>query len=482
MLSSTLPGLPTALLAASNAGTDLVYVTVDPFGVTDDRKQDRTNFFAQVPVPVGLGRPSSIQGSLLFYASTNANSVSFRANTPAASLVYEWPNASPTVGQILSASAPVAGVVTLTWVADTAGVPGGLTTQVQYNNAGAFGGVSGFTSDGTNVIAGSGNLRATSPRIITNILDANGLEIIGLTATATAVNSINIANATTTNPVTLTTVGDANTGLTLTCAGTGIFTVTGNAIINAGTGATTIGEASLGAEQLRVTSVSASRVAESINSLANSTVDLVQWNQNVDDTATVANLLTVSVVSNGAAAAGFGTSNTIALESSTTAGRTAAIESIFWKVATDGSRSSIWSLSTTSLSLTSPRLLVCPSRALTDGAAATILTMTLGSNTGAGCVVHVTIVATDGAAWQTLTFSIYFAATNNGGSMSATAGIAGTAAEDSPTGTLTATVATTTGAGTASLQINANSSLTDPGITCWFTVDSNSEQAISITT
>lgn len=31
------------------------------------------------------------------------------------------------------------------------GTPGGSTTQIQYNNAGAFGGVSGATSDGTNI-------------------------------------------------------------------------------------------------------------------------------------------------------------------------------------------------------------------------------------------------------------------------------------------------------------------------------------------
>jgi hypothetical protein len=33
------------------------------------------------------------------------------------------------------------------------GSPGGSTTQVQYNNAGAFGGISGFTTDGTRVTA-----------------------------------------------------------------------------------------------------------------------------------------------------------------------------------------------------------------------------------------------------------------------------------------------------------------------------------------
>jgi len=47
---------------------------------------------------------------------------------------------------------PGAGSIT---IAATAGStsPGGSTTQVQYNNAGAFGGISGFTTDGTRVTA-----------------------------------------------------------------------------------------------------------------------------------------------------------------------------------------------------------------------------------------------------------------------------------------------------------------------------------------
>jgi hypothetical protein len=39
-----------------------------------------------------------------------------------------------------------------TW-ASVSAAPGGSTTQVQYNNAGAFGGISGFTTDGTRVTA-----------------------------------------------------------------------------------------------------------------------------------------------------------------------------------------------------------------------------------------------------------------------------------------------------------------------------------------
>ena len=47
----------------------------------------------------------------------------------------------------------------------------GLNTQVQYNAAGSFYGISGFTSDGTNVTAGSGICVRPCPRFITSIDD-----------------------------------------------------------------------------------------------------------------------------------------------------------------------------------------------------------------------------------------------------------------------------------------------------------------------
>ncbi|MCI0353076.1 MAG: hypothetical protein L0Z53_26955, partial [Acidobacteriales bacterium] len=100
--------------------------------------------------------------------------------------------------------------------------PGGSSGQVQYNNAGLFGGISGLTSDGTNVTAGSGNLRATSPRITTAILDTNGNELFLLTTTASAVNEFAVANAAAGNNPTLSlTGGDANVGATVLTKGTG---------------------------------------------------------------------------------------------------------------------------------------------------------------------------------------------------------------------------------------------------------------------
>jgi hypothetical protein len=87
------------------------------------------------------------------------------------------------------------------------GSPGGADTQLQYNNAGAFGGISGATSDGTNVVFGSANLRATSPRFGTNILDTNGNVQVSFSLAASAVNNLNFTNAATGVGVTLSAVG-----------------------------------------------------------------------------------------------------------------------------------------------------------------------------------------------------------------------------------------------------------------------------------
>jgi hypothetical protein len=51
------------------------------------------------------------------------------------------------------------GTTTAVWTVITAGgTPGGSTTQLQWNNAGAFGGISGATTDGTTVTFTTGNL------------------------------------------------------------------------------------------------------------------------------------------------------------------------------------------------------------------------------------------------------------------------------------------------------------------------------------
>jgi hypothetical protein len=111
--------------------------------------------------------------------------------------------------------------------------PGGSTTQVQYNNAGAFGGISGLTTDGTNVTAGSGNLRATSPRITTGLLDANGNEIISFTAVGSAINEITVSNNSVGNsPIISATGGDTNINIILTPKGSGQILHNGGLVFN----------------------------------------------------------------------------------------------------------------------------------------------------------------------------------------------------------------------------------------------------------
>jgi hypothetical protein len=111
--------------------------------------------------------------------------------------------------------------------AASGGSPGGSDTQLQYNNASAFGGVTGATSDGTNVTYGSGNLRATSPRITTGVNDSNGNSEILFTATASAVNQFTVTNAATGGGPNLSATGsDTNIGISITPKGAGFNTST----------------------------------------------------------------------------------------------------------------------------------------------------------------------------------------------------------------------------------------------------------------
>jgi hypothetical protein len=94
------------------------------------------------------------------------------------------------------------------------------------------------TNTGTdnNVLSTSPSI--TTPRVITSINDTNGNEIIGVTATASAVNELTVANAATgNNPVISATGSDTNIGITLTPKGTGNAVLTsGNLVVANGNG------------------------------------------------------------------------------------------------------------------------------------------------------------------------------------------------------------------------------------------------------
>jgi hypothetical protein len=84
-----------------------------------------------------------------------------------------------------------------------------------------------------------GALSATSPRVVTGINDTNGNELLKVTATASAVNELTLANAATGNGPTLSATGDdTNININITPKGTGQTLSSGKMGYPTGTGGT----------------------------------------------------------------------------------------------------------------------------------------------------------------------------------------------------------------------------------------------------
>ena len=96
-------------------------------------------------IGIGTTSPGSaldLKGAIRLSGTTSGYS-GFQVPAAAGSTVYTLPATAPTAGQVLSSNAT--GV--MSWIAPSAGTPGGSTTQMQFNNAGAFAGASGLTWD-----------------------------------------------------------------------------------------------------------------------------------------------------------------------------------------------------------------------------------------------------------------------------------------------------------------------------------------------
>jgi hypothetical protein len=95
---------------------------------------------------------STAGSNLKLYEDTDngTNYVSFKApDTIATNVTWTLPSADGTNTQVLQTN----GSGVLSFATAGGGSPGGSTTQLQYNNAGAFGGISGVTTDGTRLTA-----------------------------------------------------------------------------------------------------------------------------------------------------------------------------------------------------------------------------------------------------------------------------------------------------------------------------------------
>lgn len=125
------------------------------------------------------------------------------------------------------------------WQAISGGTPGGSDTQLQRNNAGAFGAITGCLSAGTNITCTAGNLIATSPRFVTGINDSNGNELIEFTATGSAVNNVKVVNAAAGNAPSIEASGsDTDISINLTPKGAGGVNINGTGTSKIGIGDT----------------------------------------------------------------------------------------------------------------------------------------------------------------------------------------------------------------------------------------------------
>jgi hypothetical protein len=133
--ASTTPGGSTTQVQFNNAGA---------FGGSANLTWDGTN------VQIGAA------GALRFADTDSSNYVAFKSpGTVATNVTWTLPATDGTSSQVLSTN----GSGTLSW-ATVSTTPGGSTTQVQFNNSGAFGGSANLTWDGTNVqIGATGALR-----------------------------------------------------------------------------------------------------------------------------------------------------------------------------------------------------------------------------------------------------------------------------------------------------------------------------------
>jgi hypothetical protein len=197
------------------------------FGGDTGLTYDKTTDTLAVAGPITTGDGTVAGETRLFELSANgSNYRSWLApDTLTATLAFRFPDTVPTAGQVMLFGAPSAGVSDITFGA-ASGAPGGSDTQIQRNNAGALGAVTGCTSAGTNITCTGGNLIATSPKVITDISDTNGNELLKVTATGSAVNEFTVANAASGNSPTLSATGSGtDLDINLVPKGTGSLVV-----------------------------------------------------------------------------------------------------------------------------------------------------------------------------------------------------------------------------------------------------------------
>jgi hypothetical protein len=191
---------------------------------------------------ITLGVSSTTQGELIL-ANTTANTVKLRSsNSTAASYALTFPAAAPVNGYYLQTD--VNGV--LSWAAGGGGgggSPGGSNTQIQFNNAGAFGGDAAFTFvNGAGTATVQLGVASTTSAALKLYNSASANYVAVASGNNSAAWTLTLPTSAGTNGYVLSTDGSGNTswiagGGTLTVGTTGISGGTSGRILydNAGT-------------------------------------------------------------------------------------------------------------------------------------------------------------------------------------------------------------------------------------------------------
>lgn len=231
----------------------------------------------------------TVAGTALSLGGTNANLTASNGG-----IVYSTASAmailagTATAGQLLTSGAsttpawttstyPATNAINTLLYASSANVMAALATANSSVLVTSSGGVPSLSTTLPSGIAAT-NMALTTPKVITQINDTNGNKLIGITATASATNAINIANAATGSSPVISVVGSSDTNQVLTMQGLG----TGGVAIQ-GTAASSPGNASAGyvGELLAGTNATAvamtSNTATQINTLSLTAGDWDVW-------------------------------------------------------------------------------------------------------------------------------------------------------------------------------------------------------------
>jgi hypothetical protein len=159
-LTSTKAGTMSWAAASATPGGSTTQVQYNNGGVfagsanitTDGTTLTAAGFSGPLNGTVGATTANTGTFSSTVHKGSSSGTVTLTAPAVAGTQSYTLPTAQPTAdGQALTSTK--VGVMSWATAGGGGGSPGGSNTQVQYNNSGAFGGISGFTTDGTRVTA-----------------------------------------------------------------------------------------------------------------------------------------------------------------------------------------------------------------------------------------------------------------------------------------------------------------------------------------